>query len=120
MRRRAGASFFAVLHETDRTGRLLGGAAFRRRVRFQAARAFSGDISGRHSHQQVEGLTGCAKVSAILPCNIERRAMGRRCHWNRQTPGKGHAAFEAQQLNRNLTLVVIHRHDGVDFAALGL
>ena len=75
-------------------------------------------VSG-HANEKMERLHGCADIGFGLYRDVEGGAMGRCRYGDGQAAGDDHTALKAHQLDRDLSLVVIHGDHGVDLAAFG-
>ncbi len=68
--------------------------------------------------RHANGRKQTCRIRLALPRDVERRAVIHRRADNRQTERDVHAGVERQHLERNVSLVVIKRDDGVEFFAL--
>ena len=61
-----------------------------------------------------------SRIGHALPCDVESRSMGDACADNRQSQRDIDRAVETDRLERDVTLVVVDRHDGVECAREGM
>ncbi|KAG1605940.1 hypothetical protein G6F46_013354 [Rhizopus delemar] len=71
-----------------------------------------------HAAGDLEGLPGGLHVGAALARDVVSGAVRRRGDGDRQAALHRHPAREAQQLDRDLTLVVVHGDDRLELAGL--
>src|SRR5258706_15868065 len=79
-------------------------------------------MTSRRGEARAEADRVLERARGRLPHSddIERGAVGGRGEDGLQTAAHRHAAIEALQLGRDLSLVVVHREDAVELAVEGL
>ena len=68
----------------------------------------------RHTAGQLERIFHGRRIRQPLAGDVISRTVGRGGNRDRQSTMDGDAALEAHELHRDLTLIVVHRHDTIE------